>query len=685
MVTATLGTATPAPPRSGFRPDIQGLRAVAVLAVLGFHAGIPQLGGGFAGVDVFFVISGYLITGLILREIVRTGRLDLAAFWARRARRLLPATAVVLVATAGLTWAFLPTTRWSSIAWDTVASALYAMNWRLADGATDYLASENAASPLQHFWSLAVEEQFYLVWPLLIMALLLVFGSGARRRMLFAGVALLSVPSLAWSVYLTEASSGPAYFVTTTRVWELGIGAMLALIAPSRLRRLHRHAGVLGWAGLAAIAAAVLFFSKDTIFPGYAALLPTLGAALCLAAGEAGPNSASRLLGIAPMTAVGTLSYSLYLWHWPLLVVATAQWGTAGKLPVSLGVAVVVASVLPAWLTYRLVEDPLHHARRFAGPGPAALLGVVCTVLALLAAVAVVAALPARAPAGVAAPGAAVLGDRPAADPAAPVDSVDYLTPDVLSAGKDLGGLGGKPCIDSNATICEYGPATATTTVAIVGDSKMHQWLPALQAVADLRKWRLLTMLRSNCPLTREPTLDHRDGSAFEECAATNEVRYRALLTREDIDVVIVSQRSPRVLLPGRGVAEQQAAMVKDLRRTWADLRAARRKVVVLLDNPSPPSDVMDCVALHHDELSECAFARAEGDAMSAAPVQREALRGARGVGVVDVGDWICPGTVCPAVIGNVLVYRQGSHLTATYVRTLTPRIDAALRSALRS
>ncbi|TDD63977.1 acyltransferase, partial [Jiangella aurantiaca] len=316
--------------RPRFRPDVEGLRAVAVLLVLAYHAGLPLVSGGFVGVDVFFVISGFLITGLILREVESTGRLRLGRFYARRIRRLLPATAVVLAATAALTIVLLPPLRWPAIAGDIAVSATYVVNWRLASESVDYLTAEDAPSPVQHFWSLAVEEQFYLLWPVLIIALVWWHrrrrGAPSLRRTLLAGLAVVAVPSLAWSVHLTAASPGAAYFVSTTRAWELAAGAALA-IGARRLERLPAWvASALAGGGLAAVGWAALTYDATTPFPGAAALVPVLGTAAVVGGGVASaptspgadrevPGSGEshkgngtlpgRLLGTAPLRWVG--------------------------------------------------------------------------------------------------------------------------------------------------------------------------------------------------------------------------------------------------------------------------------------------------------------------------------------------------------------------------------------------
>ena len=371
--------------KSAFRADVEGLRAVAVGLVLLYHAGVPFVPAGFVGVDVFFVISGFLITGLLVSELRRTGRISLPGFYARRAKRLLPAAGIVLAATTVGTLLFLPQTRWSSVGGDIVSSALYFVNWRLAGRSVDYLAEDASASPVQHFWSLAVEEQYYLVWPILLLLMswwaLRRRGNGAAvGRSLWIGLAAVGLPSLAWSVYWTQHEQASAFFVTTTRMWELAIGAGVALAAV-RLASMPRPVAlVLGWAGLAAIATSALIYSTSSAWPGYAALLPVLGAAAVIAAGAAaGPAGPVALLGTGLFRWFGGLSYSLYLWHWPMIVFAAAYFG---ELRVWQGAVVAALSVVPAWLTFKLVENPIRYSRPISrSPRLALALGACLTLV----------------------------------------------------------------------------------------------------------------------------------------------------------------------------------------------------------------------------------------------------------------------------------------------------------------
>ena len=320
------GTRSVAPvadsPRSGVRPEIQALRAAAVLLVVVAHLWPSALPGGYVGVDVFFAISGFLITSLLLREIDRTGGLSLSDFWARRARRILPAALVTLLFCAIATILFVPLTYWQQFLAELRASTAYVQNWQLADSAVDYFAADNGPSPVQHFWSLSAEEQFYVVWPLLLLlAVGLTRGRAARvrRRAIVVTIGALTVASLAYSLHHTAANPAAAYFITPTRAWEFGVGGLLAM-----LPHVERPAGVkwavLSWVGLAGIGVAAAFFSPDTPFPGYAALLPVLGALAVIAAGApTGRWAPTRGLELPPVQYLGNVSYSVYLWHWPLL------------------------------------------------------------------------------------------------------------------------------------------------------------------------------------------------------------------------------------------------------------------------------------------------------------------------------------------------------------------------------
>jgi peptidoglycan/LPS O-acetylase OafA/YrhL len=708
-------TAPPVPRSQGrFRADIEGLRAVAVLMVLLYHAGVPWAGGGFAGVDVFFVISGFLITGLLVAEGRREGRIDLVGFWARRARRLLPASALVLAVTALLTVLVLPAVRWRETGWDILTSGLYVVNWRLAARSVDYLAEDSAPSPVQHYWSLAVEEQFYLLWPLLVVVALL----AARRRQARLEVVLAALlvgfvvlPSFLWSLHLTGTDPAVAYFVTTTRIWQLGVGALVAL-ALTRLERLPGvAAAVLSWTGLVAIVVGLLTQGTHSAWPGDAALVPTLGAVAVIAGGSArtAPGWAPlRLLSWAPLQATGALSYSLYLWHWPLLVLAAARWG---ELSVTAGLLVVGLSAVPAWLGHRYVEEPVRRSRALARrPSRALGVGVLCTLLSVAAGAALVQTVDRQVRlserADGEAEGARALAtrapdvDAPSDDPAGPVGDVSgtagapgpsrvpfdpspvRITPDPLAATADVPALYADDCdgeVAGEVVRCDYGDPEGGLVLALVGDSKIAQWADALDRIGRDQGWQVRVYYRSACAWTTARLAG--DGPTSSACQEWGEEVTQRLLGPERPDVVVVSAVQSRAHPPdGSGEATPEA-MTAGLVRRWTQVGEAGIPVVAVADSPQPGGQqVYACVAEHRDDLSVCTVPPNDGS--GTAPL-REAVQQVPTAAFVTMNDWICPGDgECPPVVGGVLVYRQGSHITNTYAISLAPVLQARLESA---
>lgn len=683
---------SPGRARSGFRRDIQGLRAVAVLLVLGYHAGFGLLAGGYVGVDVFFVISGFLITGLIEREVTSTGRLALGRFYARRARRLLPAAGVVLAATAALTVLALPVTRWRDVAGDIVGSTVYLVNWRLAERSVDYLAAESAASPVQHFWSLAVEEQFYILWPLLILA---VVRLGRRRwpvrARLTAGLLLIALPSFLWSIHLSGADPGRAYFVTTTRVWELALGALLALHAGRAASLPRRLRTIVGWAGVGAIAAAALTFDSATVFPGAAAALPTLGTAAVLLAGTGVEGGLAGPLRWSLMQRIGALSYSLYLWHWPLLVVAQSVWGRPdGTLTASAGLLVVTASAVPAWLTHRLVENPLHHARSLEPPRRALALAVACTALSLTAAAGLHVAADrqvARSEAVSAqAPGAAVLLDAEP-DPArlSLPDSAEAVSPPLAQAPDDVADVYDDGCHqdqqDSEVLSCTYGQRTSGTSVALVGDSHAAHWQPALRQAAEDASWRVDTYTKSSCLYGEAMVwLDVAEGP-YTSCHQWQEELTDQLLESRP-DVVVVGQTGYDLAEDGRRVSGSDSpdGVAEGMAVTWQRLEDAGIDVIAVVDTPWWSGDVPECLARHEDDLEACLMPRDEGMAASrGSRLVPEAAARVPDATLLDLTDYFCSADQCYPVIGDVITFSDRHHVTATYSRTLAPVLRAAV------
>lgn len=679
------------PQKQPHRKDIQGLRAVAVLSVLLYHAGVPGFEGGYVGVDVFFVISGFLITGLIVREIETTGSLDLKRFWARRIRRLLPATVVLFVGVAAMTVLMLPVTRWLSIAGDTVASAVYLINWRLAERSVDYLAAGEPASPLQHFWSLAIEEQFYIIWPILVVV---AWALAGRRRypinvrtLLGVGLALIIVASLIWSIYLTQQDPGRAYFVTTTRAWELALGALIAVYAP-KLRTIPLALKkALGWCGLVGIVLAVLTFSSNTPFPGYHALLPTIGTAAAIVAGGGDGRGSVRVLEPGFMQDIGALSYALYLWHWPAVVAATAIWGEDNSLPWTLGVMVVAGSAVPAWFTYRVVEKPIHTSAYIAKlPRRAYKLAAACTVVSFVAAAAVWLSIPNSDTTNADAPGAQVLGDSPGdSDLGGVVDGPLEFTPAPADASADNADVYDDGCHQDYGSdepaYCVYGEVGADISLALIGDSHAAHLQPALRQIAESRGWELRTYTKSACLFGAVDVWHPTPEGAYEDCRSW-EQNVQQDLRANPVDLVITSSSGGHsAVVGGERVPrpEADAFLADGLTATWRSAQESGASVLVVLDTPWVGGDVPECVAENPDRLSECAVDRTEAVDRSAQAYQTLALQHADSIHSLDLTPWVCPEEMCPAIIGEVLIYRDGHHLTGTYARSLAPILEEEL------
>ncbi len=700
------------------RADIQGLRAVAVGLVVLYHAGLPGLTGGFVGVDVFFVISGFLITQGLVRELESRGTVSLTGFYARRARRILPAATVTLVAVAAATVVLLPETRWLQVGRDILSSALYVVNWDLADRSVQYSARGQASSPLQHFWSLAVEEQFYLLWPLTILLVVVLVraarrwwpgagraGQGMSRRHLWLPLALIALPSLAWSVHLTTVDPGPAYFVTTTRMWELALGAALAVVPATVLVR-GRSALVVGWAGLALIGYAALTFDEATAFPGSAALLPTVGAVAVLFAGLSGERRAQNpLLCSRPMGWVGGLSYSLYLWHWPVLVIATAMAG--GQLLTRYALVLVVLAVVPAWLSLRLVEKPALSAPKLrSDDGRTLQLGALCMLIALVGGFllqqGVLGKSDPAAAAGAASDGGVAGGSAGAAsgldssanpgavallwDPAngKPVDSFPSVIPTPLSAAVDWLSTTRPGCTPDfsrgNSIDCALANLEGSTRIALVGDSHAEHLAAGVQEAAVANGWRLDISTMSGCPFAAV-TVDI-NGVPATNCDERNaEVTEKLLADPPDVVVVGTSRYAVHGDDGVVSLEDSRPLMVRGFREAWAPLIRAGVEVVSVRDTPRPGVPVPDCVAMHPDRLTECAMDRDQMlDEGGPEVVAAEGLDGAH---VLDLTPWICPTDRCPAVIGGTIVYRDTDHLTATYARSLGGAFDERLRSVI--
>ncbi|WP_090063418.1 acyltransferase family protein [Lentzea flaviverrucosa] len=608
-------------PQRAHRPELQGLRAVAALLVVVYHVWLGRVSGG---VDVFFLISGFLVTGQLVRASAR-GKLDLRALWSRTAKRLLPAAFVVLGVTLTAAAVLLPENRWPQTVREVVASALFVENWQLASDSTDYYSQHDQASIVQHFWSLSIQGQFYVLWPLLVLAVTLL------RRSLFRVLLGVFVASLGCSVWLTAVDQPLAYFHTATRIWEFAFGGLLALVV-SRVDLGGPLRTVLGWAGLLGLLVCGIVLDVGAAFPGYLALWPTACAAAVIVAGTTGSRfGADRLLASEPLRHLGDLSYALYLWHWPVLVGWLVLRGR-GEVGLLGGVAIIGASLVLAAATHLLVEEPVRRSRWRARTLTAALLGPLLVAAAVL-------------------------------QPVGPREVVAAHLP-----ATDFAALDGqhceKPVPGQELDVC-YGPVEGTPAkrVVLVGDSHVQQYLAAFAPIAERRNWQLIAMLKGACPFSTRSEKNPGDQGCvrWNDSAANEIVKLRPdfvfTLATRDVQVGLTEVTPP-------GFVER-----------WRRLDAERIPVVAVRDNPRYGFSVLDCVQVH-GPVPRCGAPRAD----LLAPVPPYAhLDVPANVSFLDFSDHLCTEDQCPPVIGDLLVNFDDNHVSATYLRSLSDVVEEAL------
>jgi peptidoglycan/LPS O-acetylase OafA/YrhL len=661
---------------------------VAVLLVVAFHAGFPAITGGYVGVDVFYVISGFLITGLLFDEVERTGSINFAAFYARRARRLLPMAMLVLVAVAVAMEFFTPPVFRPQVRFDAISAALYYSNWQFALESVNYLTLGAAQNPVLHYWSLSVEEQFYLFWPLLLLIAVRLGRRGAatgRRIRWGAVIGIVGGCSLAYSLVATPAEPATAYFATTTRVWEFAVGAGVALLATSLPRTPRIVAIALGVVGLATMITSALVYSPTTEFPGSAAIAPVLGAAAVIAAGFAVPLAGvGALLTLPPLRYIGRISYSLYLWHWPCLVfAATSRWappdGRIGWFATTLAVAVAFAL---AATSHALVEVPVRHAAWLAASGRRVLLFAGAATAAAILAVGI-----AGGPLSLSATSSGLLGDADAnvIAPTAvtPLDA-QASTPYAALHGCHVGYSATAP-----ASGCVFGDVSARRTVVLIGDSHAAQWFPALDELAVREHVRLISWTKSGCPFTLGvhiflPAI----GRDYTECLAWQTAVVHRLGTMSRPSMIIVGRTStylPQVLTAdGKTPASPQAGKLwgAGMKESVTVLRHLTGRVVVLRDTPHAPFDVPACISWDPDRASRCNFRRPADGHSDDAEYAVERKAGVPADVYANPTPAVCPTAICPAVFDGEITYRDDNHLTAKFVALRWRQLAASLHGA---
>ncbi len=696
----------------GFRPDIQGIRAVAVLLVVAHHIAPSALTGGFLGVDVFFVVSGYLITALLLREADRDGRVSLAGFYARRARRILPAATLVTLVTVVGSLLTLSLLRTQTVLVDALWASGFAANVRLALTGTDYFAQGQPPSPLRHYWSLAVEEQFYLLWPLLLLLCLLwvhrrgrAHEAGRRERDLrrTAG-ALLSVVvagSLAWSVWATYASPVTAYYSAFTRAHELAIGAACALLPLAlRLPRVVREG--LAVAGLAGIGLTALLYTLETDFPGLAALVPVLATAALVVAGQGAgdrPALVTRLLGSRPLVTVGDLSYSIYLWHWPAIVLVRSNLGPERFGSITVRLLTLAAVLVLSWATYRFVETPFRTGRpwqrvpRALAIYPASVAAVVLAVVASNQVMsyrlgeyadepAITVSDYGRDEVGSDRYVSLVRASTLAARDGRPVPS--HLVPGLLDLREQTASLGDCDYRTGTTRLCPIGDPDADRTIVVLGDSHARALSPAVEELGKADGYRVYVLVYSGCMATSLTQIERSTGRPWDDCEAFKDW---AMQTVEELapDLVVVSTSAGRVEDPDTG---ETLAGSPELRRYHEVLREGWQQlfeelderagdVAVVGNTPKLPRETGVCLSQGQPDLGDCAFPPGpfiEREARTSFNAARAA-----GVGVVDAEPWFCFHDLCPSVVGEFITMRDSEHMTPDYARWLAPALGREL------
>jgi peptidoglycan/LPS O-acetylase OafA/YrhL len=726
-------------PRAGekdnFRPDIEGLRGIAVLLVVLYHAGTLsnsslQIPGGFVGVDLFFVISGFLITGLLIRERERTGKVSFSRFYARRVRRILPAAAVVLLVTIPIAYKLVALSGKSAVMEDGAASALSIANIRFAM-TTDYFnPTNNSFSPFLHFWSLGVEEQFYFVWPALLALV------AWRRPRLGAAVALavVAVASFAASVIVTQSTPATAFYMLPTRAWQLAAGGLLALGVGSLARRpqaIRSAVGLAlsvgGWVALAALGWIALTLDSKTVpYPGTAALIPTLAGVVLIAAGaeQAGPGALLRLM---PVRFLGKISYSLYLWHWPILILGGLY--LSGPLDQSLSplqaLALAGFSIPVATVSWGLVEEPFRRGQiplprpsRVVAAGVAVMLAVALigtnfdwqaqTALANIGGDGVAAADPTPTPSAAgptptrtASPVPPTLapnqtaspapGMTPALTPGNASGTTAYALnsatrPTLANAPTDKEATWLNNCLGWDATTipstsskCVYGDPNGTFTVALVGDSHASALFPAVEAMAKAHGWRLIEFLKISCQFIDMRITDPNLNREYTECATWNQ-NVIARLRAAPPDLVLVS--GSRWIYAVDSTQANAQYEGNALARMIEQIPSSSR-VAIIQDPPLPSLDVPKCLSENPTDYRRCAYSQKVGFG-SYMGVRETTASKATGAPVINLTANICPGTgACPVVIDNMIVWRDPHHLTATFSWSLGPALDAKVVAVL--
>ncbi len=655
---------------SNFRQDIQGLRALAVGVVVLDHAHIPWFGGGFIGVDVFFVISGFLITGLLLGDIAKHARVRFINFYSRRAQRILPAATVVILVTCSASIALLGIIQARSVLVDGVWAVFFGANIHFASVGTNYFAASASTSPLQHYWSLAVEEQFYLVWPAVLGIVALVFrrkGAVGHVPRLPIALTLVVVGGLSFYLSVVQTASNPtaAYFSTIDRTWELAVGALLAVVLPWLGRIPSALRCALSWSGLAGIITAALVFTTATAIPGYNALLPVLGCGALLVGGVGLPRyGAHSLLSIRPLRFLGDISYSLYLWHWPILIIAAAYGGARDTL--SVRVVLVVVSGLVATLSYYGLENPLRHVRLLSQRTWRGLvLWPIATGLVIFIAVFGAPSVPFATAAGAANATMSPLNAvRAAVVAGQAADAVPALTdPGLLTASTDhvnLGACSQYPVFTGK--VCNLGDANGAKTIVVFGNSHSVMWVPGLIVLAKQEHLKLYPVVREACAYEAFPDLNLEWNIANGCTTFYDWAKVQIKKLHPDLIIIGTFSKTPHWVAG-------ETSVVNTLKRLTP-------RLVLLGDTPYTKAPAQ---CLLRSGASQGTCLSSERVLSTQVQAQVQAIASSTRVQSLDMTNLFCDDALCPAVINGLIPTWDGKHLTPQYSTSLAPALESAL------
>jgi peptidoglycan/LPS O-acetylase OafA/YrhL len=677
-----------APDDRRFRPDVEGLRAVAIALVVLYHANVPGLTGGYVGVDVFFVISGFVITGLLLRERSATGRTSILSFYARRCRRILPAATLVILATVIATYVAIGVIVGTTTADDGRWAAVFLSNFHFQAVGTNYLTANRPPSPLQNFWSLSVEEQFYFVYPtlfLLIAGIKTVRISVRTRLTVLLGLVILG--SYWLSVTQTASHSTTAYFSPFTRAWELALGALVA-VSTSWLKQLPaRAAAVITWSGLATIVLSAFAFNSQTEYPGSLVAIPVVGAALVIACGAVVPGAgAESLLGLGPFRWLGRHSYSLYLWHWPVLVIAAER---AGKTALPLGdnLVLIAIAVLVSMVTYRLVENPIRHwqlpAAKTVALGVSLALGTVLFLSIWMSSEHGSSSIPEV----FAAPNSGVVIRQVTSAPRITNVSASIKATHFGGAYIEGSQYEPQPCqadlSQSTEVICPLGDKSSHHLMVVYGDSHALMWIPPLETIAIERHWKLVVLGKYSCPavpltVNGFPGLGMTPGADMS-CDEWHVWATKWIETHRP-GLLIVSQSDsygPPQASGTRAIPFTGSQWEHGLTKLFTSFRVPNMRMVLLGTTPILARPGPICLESHPHDVQACSTP--VSDAESPLNKVDKSTAAAQGLGYVDTLPWFCS-TTCTPIIGNYEVYDEsGNHVGGAWAQFLQTALAQAL------